>query len=408
MLRSALLVWVVLGLAVMAESAWPAAELETAAVSYANALVAGNLKQAWDLLSSGSQAGISAVQWQETFERRAPARKPPVQALLRALASSPIPPTVGEVAITEGEALVEVRASVPVTQKLVLVKEEAGWKVDIKESDRLNSRQAARDFLDAVKEEAETSTSGPTARLGPQIGMATLRALLASEARNHRLTSAEVTGDRAEVVLTAEVPVNLVLRATRTGPGWMVDFSRPLVPVDMASPAPLEEAIALDARTRCEEQLRQIARAIQMYAASSDDMLPDPERWVDQIRPYLPQPDPLHCPNDKVAGLSYAMNKNLAGKKLHQIANPSLTVLVYESILHQPNANDTGQGWPREPRHMGGNLVAFCDGSVRPVAAKVPFEVKEGPATGTRPAGGARPQVSRPPVRPPAQPQRPR
>jgi hypothetical protein len=107
-------------------------------------------------------------------------------------------------------------------------------------------------------------------------------------------------------------------------------------------------------------------------------MLPDPARWLDQIRPFIQGPATLHCPTDSTPGTSYAMNRNLAGKKLHQIANPALTVMFYESALHGGSPTDLGQSWPEPARHSEGNLVAYADGSVRPVAIKPPFDVKEG------------------------------
>lgn len=410
MARKFLLFVVICALSLAAASVSPAAvvpasevpgPIATAAAAYANALAAGSLGQAWQMLSSQSKAEISVVEWQEAFRQTARARKPPPTALLRAIAESGAP-LVGDVLAGPEEALIEVKGAVEIPLKLILVKEAGEWKVDAAASDQMNSRQAAVDFLEAVR--AEAAPSGPRMLTPSQaVSMEVLRALLAPEARRYEVTGAEVEGERAEVSLAAEIPVNLVLRAARSGPGWLVDLSRPLVPVDTSSRDPLREAMAVSDQTDCENQLRQLARAIQMYAASSADMVPDPARWLDQVKPYVPQPAQLHCPRDAEPGLSYAMNANLAGKRLHQISNPSLTVLLFESTSHAANAADKGESWPTHARHPGGYLVAFADGSVRLVAAKPGFDVTEGPAGGRQGVvvPGRAPQRRPPAPRPP-------
>jgi hypothetical protein len=320
-------------------------------------------------------------------------------------------PKIGDVAVHGDEAFMEVSGVIPILQTIALVKDGGAWKVDLQATDRLGGRQAAGNFLDAIRAESETSRS----RQGQEASLPLLRSLLATEANNYRVTDSNIQGDRAQVTVTSDVPVSLVLRATRIGPGWSVDLSRPLVPLDISAPDPLQQAVALSDRTGCEEQLQALVRAVQMYASSSDDMLPDPARWLDQVRPFIQGPVTLHCPMDSKPGTSYAMNRNLAGKKLHQIANPALTVMFYESTLHGDSPADLGQTWPKPGRHPEGNLVAYVDGSVRPVSIKPPFDVKEGPPTptgkvtlpGRRPgpagapgAASQRPQVIIPQQRP--------
>jgi prepilin-type processing-associated H-X9-DG protein len=132
-----------------------------------------------------------------------------------------------------------------------------------------------------------------------------------------------------------------------------------------------------------------------MYAAASDDLFPDPDRWLDQIRPYISPSLDLHCPADPYAGISYAMNRNLAGKRRREVANQNGTPLLVESILHTANPADTGESWAEPPRHPGGNLVLFVDGSVRLLRKKIAFDVTEAPPGARRP--GARRTVPRTP-----------
>jgi hypothetical protein len=364
------------------------APIAEVAVNYANGLATGNVSQAWNLLSAQSQKGMSAAQWQQEFEQRPPSRKPPAASLLRAIAGFETAVQIEGVLVRPDEALIAVRSGVQVTQTFVLVREQGGWRVDLKASDDLNSRQAVENFLGAVRQE---SGGGVRPRSPQDAQMTVLRSMLAAEARDYKTSEAEVEGDRARVTVVAEIPVNLVLRATRSGPGWAVDLSRPVLPIDYSAPDPLKQAAAAADRMVCEEQLTQVARALQMYAASSDGMLPDPARWLDQVRPYLPDPPKLHCPSDPAPGVSYAMNRNLAGKRLNQIANPALTVLVYESTLHTDNPADAGQSWPTTLRHADGDLVAYADGSVRAVPLRPPFTVKEGPPGAGRIAIPGRP-----------------
>lgn len=377
-----------------------------AAVAYANALALGNTQRAWQLLSMKSREENDAAQWQTTFERQQPPMKPPTTTVLRALAAAPEAPVISDVLVKPGEAFLEVKGTVQVVQHVIVVREGAGWRVDLAATDARNSREAGQLFLDAVREEA---LSGQAKGSRPPSGTPLLQAMLAPQAKNYRVLNVDGDQSRADVTVVADLPVNLVLRANRSGPGWIVDFSKPLAQTDLSNPEPLKEAAAQANRQACEEQLRQLSSAIQLYAASSDDMLPDPSKWLDQIATYLPQPPRLHCPGDPKPGISYAMNRNLAGKRRREIGNPASVPLVYESTLHTRNAADTGQSWPPSAWHNGGNLVLYLDGSVRLSAVKPSFEAPPAPPGGVAPQqpaqpGGAAPARPQRPPRPGGQP----
>lgn len=366
------------------------------ALVYANALARGDVNASWQMLSSKSQEEVGAVQWHNAFRGRPEARTPPANALLKAIATADQPPVPGPVSVQMDEAFVQVSGPVVISHQIVLVKEEDGWRVDLKATDELNSQRAGQIFLDAIREEAGAERPPR----GSRGGAAMLQAFFAAEAEDYEVLQAQVEGDRAEVAVGAEVPVNIVLRAHRVGPGWMVDLSRPMLSVEPTHPNPLQEAAAAADKSECQSQLRQLARAFQMYAAASDDALPDPDRWLDLIRPHLPTQVKVHCPADPEEGVSYAMNRNLAGKRRPEIAQQNSTPLLFESALHGRNPADTGESWVHPPRHPGGNYVLYVDGSVRLSPTSPSFEVTEAKPSAGHPSGTKRPHRPRVRVRP--------
>ncbi len=373
-------------------------EIAQPALAYANALTAGDRQTAWDLISAQSRSAIDLVEWERAFLKSPPPRKPPVNALLQSLTAGPNPATVIDVLPRTDEALIQVGGAIQITQQIVLLPEPDGWRVDLAASDRLNSLTAAQAFLDALREQSQSKKQGPPGgRTAPMASPSMLRLLFAPYATDYQVQSADVEQDRAQVALVAEVPVNLVLRAVRSGPGWTIDTTRSTLPIDATSPDPLGDAIAATNGIACLEQLRQLATAINAYADASGDMFPDPDHWLDQVRNYLPSPPNLHCPADTEAGISYAMNENLRGKRRSQVGSPATTPLLFESTLHTDNPADGGQSWAMPPRHPMGNIVLYVDGSVRPSFDPPSFQVTRA-KPGQRPAG-QRPAGGGPPMR---------
>jgi hypothetical protein len=370
-------------------------EAAESALKFANSLANGDLTAGWRLLSAGSRSQISAVQWEEAFRSRGPARMPSGNDLLRTLANADQPPTIGDALVGPAETLVAVSGTVRVTEQLALVKEGGAWLIDLPASDQNNSREAAQVFVEAVR--SGSATPRPTRTAESSLPM--LRVVMTPEAKDFYLLDASVTGDRAEVTVACDIPVSVVLRAVRSGAGWMVDLARPLVNTSPTSPDPLKEAAESNIQATCQDQLRQLAQALQMYAAANNDMFPDPDHWVERIRPYVGGSGALHCPADKTPGVSYAMNRNLAGKKRSLIANAPTTPMLYESTLHAANSADTGESWPSQAFHAAGNMVVFVDGSARPMTAKPSFEVTEG-ARPTPLVGQPQPSVRRQPGAP--------
>jgi len=369
----------------------PQAASGEAAVAYANALALGNAHRGWELLSAASKQGMEETQWQRVVEARPAAMKAQPMSILRAIVMAPEAPVVSDVLTREGDSYMEVKSNVQITQRVVVVKEGTGWRVDLAASDKLNARDAGEIFLAAVRDDALGSQN--RAARAPASALPLLRAVFAPQAKDFKVVRVEGDQTRADVVVGAEVPVSLVVRASRSGAGWVVDFTRPLsTDVDMASPHPLQDAVEASVKSACQEQMRQLASAIQMYAASSDDMLPDPKRWLDQVSPFLPQPARLHCPSDPKSGISYAMNSNLAGKRRRDVGNQGQVPLLFESTLHVANASDAGQSWPTTAWHDGGPMVLYLDGQVKQAPTKPSFEAPKA-IPGARPAGPARPQT---------------
>lgn len=352
------------------------------ALSYAEALVAGDSAAAWRFLSAKTQSEIDPAQWRSASLQPPSPRPPSSNVLLRAIATAEPPPSIGNVLFRGGKAVVEIKDSIRITQELVLVKEGDRWLVDLTASDELNARAAAEVFLEAVGAESGMP-SGPRQVRTARSSLPMLRAVLAPNAKDYRVLEADVESDRARVTLACDLPVNLLLRAVRVGPGWTIDLTRPVLNIDPTAPNALEmaadEADEAD-RMDCQDQLRRLGHAFQMYAAASEDILPQASTWVDQMRPFLPPGTSLHCNSDTGEGISYAMNSNLGGKKRGQIANPSSTPLLYESTLHTSNPAGAGEGWPAPAFHAGGNMVLYADGSVRPTPEKPSFAVEEAEA----------------------------
>jgi prepilin-type processing-associated H-X9-DG protein len=378
-----------LGLSVALGAAAPeaaATDAGEAAVAYSNALALGNVDRAWNLLSATSKQGLTKEQYQAAFGAPRATPKPPASTVLRAIAAGSESPTVGGVMVRGENSYVHVKGDVQVTQTVVLVKEPGGWRVDLGPTDEANSRDAAELALAAEREQGPAPARGQR----PDVSLPMLRIMLRSEAKNYKVLKTEVSGDQATVSVGADVPVSVVFQEVRSGAGWTV---RTLAPVDILSEDPLRDALLASEQQECENQLRQIGAAIQMYASRSDDMLPDPARWLDQIRPYLREPSELHCPADPGAsGVSYAMNSNLAGKRRRDVGNPSTVPMVFESTAHGPNVANAGESWPHTAWHKGGVMVLYADGSVRQTPQKPSFAVPPPtPGAATRPTG-TRPQ----------------
>ena len=115
-----------------------------------------------------------------------------------------------------------------------------------------------------------------------------------------------------------------------------------------------------------ESNLKQIGLAIIEYVADHNETMPDSDKWVDEIMPYVRSKAPFHDPSAPAGqAYSYAYNRALSHKSLAQFDSPATTIMLFESAKGVKNASDTGQSVPRPGRHQGGTDYAFADGHVK-------------------------------------------
>ena len=119
-------------------------------------------------------------------------------------------------------------------------------------------------------------------------------------------------------------------------------------------------------RALSQSNLKRLSVYIAEYEQDSDERLPDADKWVDELMPYVKDKALFRDPSSPL-GLtySYAYNRALSHKSLAQFESPATTVLLFESAKAVKNASDTGQSVPRPGRHEGGTDYAFADGHVR-------------------------------------------
>jgi len=113
--------------------------------------------------------------------------------------------------------------------------------------------------------------------------------------------------------------------------------------------------------SRCERNVRALAKAVQAYAVDNDDTLPGALPWSQTLAQYI-QPDGqiLRCPYAD-GPHSYAYNAAFASVKLSTISEPGSSVVIFES-----RTTDVG----KEPvldvdRHGGKLFVGLADGHAK-------------------------------------------
>ena len=111
-----------------------------------------------------------------------------------------------------------------------------------------------------------------------------------------------------------------------------------------------------------QSNLKKLSLAIIMYAQDNDQKLPDADKWVDEIMPYVKNEAVFCDPAAPDLKYGYAFNRALSGARLGGIKDPLATVMVFESMTGVKNAADTGQSLPRPGRHSGGDYFVFADG----------------------------------------------
>jgi hypothetical protein len=127
----------------------------------------------------------------------------------------------------------------------------------------------------------------------------------------------------------------------------------------------------------CLKNMRDLARAHQMYAADNMHTLPPGEVWMDVVEPYLKDNiGALGCPIIRTKDKSkygIAMNEIAAGKPLAVVMPMGKLPLVFDSTLMHRNAVGSISTLPDPGRHVHNageagwererNTIAFVNGA---------------------------------------------
>lgn len=141
---------------------------------------------------------------------------------------------------------------------------------------------------------------------------------------------------------------------------------------------PLKEA---GRSKQCQDNLRVLVRAEQMYAMDYEDRLPPAANWMDRIDAYWDKKggtgaDRLRCPEvAPQGGYGYAMNGDLGGRVRAKIDGLDAAPLIFDSPDMSKSAVSKGLVLPSSGRHIGqtkkgqtltrGNLIGLGGGGVR-------------------------------------------
>ena len=121
-----------------------------------------------------------------------------------------------------------------------------------------------------------------------------------------------------------------------------------------------------------QSNLKKLSLAIIMYAQDNAQRLPDADKWVDEITPYLKSAAVFHDPSAPDLRYGYAFNLALSRVNLSTLEDPAVTVLLFESADGRKNASGTGGTVPKPGRQNGGTDYAFADGHVKWIGDAAP------------------------------------
>ena len=187
-------------------------------------------------------------------------------------------------------------------------------------------------------------------------------AIMMSGAPQH---PAVMDGDRAVVELQAR-PMEFAL--TKVDGNWKIDMAATFKRLPERLQLALIPAGMDSQQKACMSNLKQLSIAALMYAQDNDGALPEADKWMDQLAPYLDHlhsEDAFRCPAAPDLEYGYAMNAALSGMKLNQVKDPSNTVLFFESSLGTRNASGSVDAVCDPGRHDEGSNYSFADGSAR-------------------------------------------
>jgi phosphate/sulfate permease len=113
---------------------------------------------------------------------------------------------------------------------------------------------------------------------------------------------------------------------------------------------------------------KQICLAMKIYCDENDGRFPPPDTWPDALADYI------GIGNDKIltsainpeAGRAFAMNTELAGRKLNEIKQAARVVLIFEAKFGSPPRGGR-ELLPEQPRGPRGYVIGFVDGHVEAI-----------------------------------------
>jgi prepilin-type processing-associated H-X9-DG protein len=132
----------------------------------------------------------------------------------------------------------------------------------------------------------------------------------------------------------------------------------------LAAPALMGER-AKAMQEASQSNLKQIALGIIMYTQDHNEKMPDADKWVSEIMPYVRNEAVFRDPAAPGLKWGYAFNRTLSGVSLADLDEPAQTVLLFESTDGKKNAADAGASVPTPGRHNGGTDYALADGHVK-------------------------------------------
>lgn len=108
----------------------------------------------------------------------------------------------------------------------------------------------------------------------------------------------------------------------------------------------------------CVSNMKEMAVAMQMYAADYNSSLPPASNWCDSIQPKLQNQQAFVCPAVSELKCGYGLNANVGS--LNNVQAPTHLVLLFESDGGW-NANGSSEKMIAAPRHGCYNVI-YADG----------------------------------------------
>ena len=109
--------------------------------------------------------------------------------------------------------------------------------------------------------------------------------------------------------------------------------------------------------------LRELAAVARTYVHQEGRMLPPGDEWVAVLGGYAAGIDALITQDGEPI---YAMNRNVGGRRIQDIAAPSRTVLFFEVEPGSPSAGGP-ELLPARPAYLKGYAIVFVDGHTQNV-----------------------------------------